>query len=165
MKETNEIGVPTPGLAAPSNGVVRSSNEFTRQAVTLILHLMRNLRSAGSEMNLEIELSYPQILTLYALLEKGTSTMSDLSRWLKISQGVATRTVDRLVEKGVVERGNDDRDRRVVLVSLTGEGEAYAERIMSEHLEKLDRILADIPDEKKANFLEMLQEIDERLEE
>lgn len=165
LKESNQGGDRPPRGGAPSSEAVKSPNAFTRQAVTLILHLMRNLRSASSEMSFDIELSYPQILMLYALLEKGTSTMSDLANWLRVTHGVATRTVDRLVEKGVVERRHDEKDRRVVLVSLTDEGREYAERIISVHLDKLDRILSDIPEEKKANFLDMLLEIDQRLEE
>jgi len=70
-----------------------------RQAVMLILHIMRNLRQSGMEIGSDIELSYPQILILYALLENGAATMGELSRWLKITQGVATRTVDGLVDK------------------------------------------------------------------
>ncbi len=164
-KENNQERAGTGAGELSTSGEARSSEWFTLQAVTLILHLMRNLRTVSGEINFDIELSYPQILMLYALLEKGTSTMSDLSRWLKVSQGVATRTVDRLVEKGVARRRHDDKDRRVVLVSLTEEGREYAERIISVHLDKLDRILSDIPDEKKSNFLEMLKEIDCRLEE
>src|SRR5450756_831211 len=118
--------------------------EFSRRVVILSLHIMRNLRSAGTEVNLDVELSYPQILVLYALLEKPTCMRSELSKWLKISHSVATRTVDRLVEKGMVERRHSDEDRRVVLVTLTSKGEEYVQRMISAHLEKMNKVFSKV---------------------
>ena len=137
---------------------------FTRQAVMLILHIMRNLRTAGMEVNLDIELSYPQILVLYALLEKGTSSMSELSKWLKISHGVATRTVDRLVDKGMVERRHGIEDRRVVLVSLSPNGEDYAEKMITYHLEEMNKVFSSVPSRERQGFIRLLAEIDKQLE-
>jgi DNA-binding MarR family transcriptional regulator len=139
--------------------------EVTRQTMMLILHIMRNLRSAGSEVTLNVELSYPQILVLYALLEKPDCKMSDLSNWLKISHGVATRTVDRLVEKGMVERRHGDEDRRVVLVSLSSEGKEYAEKMIGSHLEKMTEVLSRVKAGELEAFLRLLGEIDRQLEE
>jgi MarR family transcriptional regulator for hemolysin len=137
---------------------------FTRQAVMLILHIMRNLRTAGMEVDLDVELSYPQVLVLYALLEKGTCTMSELSKWLKISHGVATRTVDRLVEKGMVERRHGSEDRRVVLVSLSPEGEDYAEKMITCHLEEMNKVFSGVPAREREGFIGLLAEIDKQLD-
>jgi MarR family transcriptional regulator for hemolysin len=137
---------------------------FTRQAVMLILHIMRNLRTAGMEVDLDVELSYPQVLVLYALLEKGTCTMSELSKWLKISHGVATRTVDRLVEKGMVERRHGSEDRRVVLVSLSPGGEDYAEKMITCHLEEMNKVFSGVPAREREGFIGLLAEIDKQLE-
>jgi DNA-binding MarR family transcriptional regulator len=137
---------------------------FTRQAVMLILHIMRNLRTAGMEVDLDVELSYPQVLVLYALLEKGTCTMSELSKWLKISHGVATRTVDRLVEKGMVERRHGSEDRRVVLVSLSPEGADYSEKMITCHLEEMNKVFSGVPAREREGFISLLAEIDRQLE-
>lgn len=140
-------------------------SDLTRQAVMLILHIMRNFRHSGLEMMTEVEVSYSQILVLYALLETGEATMSELSKWLKISHGVATRTVDRLVEKGMVERRRDDADRRVVLVSLSKEGRDFAEKMIGVHLEKMDEVFQSVGKEKRESFLELLAQINRLLEE
>lgn len=138
---------------------------FTRQAVMKILHIMRNLRNSGMEMNFEIELSYPQMLMMYVLLETGPATMSQISNWLKVSHGVATRTVDRLVEKGIVERERDTHDRRVVHVSLSTGGREYAEKMITYHLEKLNKVFETVSPHDLDAFLNLLDEIDKRLDE
>jgi DNA-binding MarR family transcriptional regulator len=140
-------------------------SEFTLQAVMLILHIMRNFRHSGLKMMTEVEVSYSQVLVLYALLETGKATMSELSSWLKISHGVATRTVDRLVEKGMVERWRDDEDRRVVFVSLSKDGRDFAEKMIGVHLEKMDKIFRSVGKEQRESFLELLSQVNELLEE
>ncbi len=138
---------------------------FTRQAVMKILHIMRNLRNSGMEMNFEIELSYPQMLMMYVLLETGPATMTQISNWLKVSHGVATRTVDRLLEKGIVERERDTHDRRVVLVSLSTDGREYAEKLITYHLEKLNQVFETVSPDDLGAFFNLLDEIDRRLDE
>ena len=136
-----------------------------RQVVMLILHIMRNLRQSGMEIGSDIELSYPQILILYALLENGAATMGELSRWLKITQGVATRTVDGLVDKGLVERVRDEEDRRVVTVRLSARGQQHAEQMITLHLEKLHEVFLEIKPADRKAFVDVLAQIDSRLEE
>ena len=138
---------------------------YTRQAVMIILHIMRNLRGADYESGMDVELSYPQILALYALLESGTTTMSELAGWLKISHGVATRTADRLVDKGLAERWRSQKDRRVVHVRLSSKGEEFAERMISNHLDLMDEVFRGVPAGQRTAFLDLLKEIDRKLEE
>jgi len=138
---------------------------YTRQAIMIILHIMRNLRGADYESGMDVELSYPQIVALYALLESGTTTMSELAGWLKISHSVATRTADRLVAKGLVERWRSEEDRRVVKVRLSESGREFAERMISSHLDLMNEVFGGVPDGERAAFLDLLKEIDAKLEE
>jgi DNA-binding MarR family transcriptional regulator len=48
--------------------------------------------------------------------------MADMSRSMQVSKSGVTRLVDRLVERGLVERAACPSDRRVVYVGLTDEG-------------------------------------------
>ena len=45
--------------------------------------------------------------------------MSDLSRFLLVSNGNVTGIVDRLVSEGLVQRGQRNGDRRTSIVQLT----------------------------------------------
>ena len=141
------------------------TDEFLRRAVMIIIHIIRNLRSASTDITFEIELTYPQNLALQALMENSPSTMSDFANWLKISHGVATRTVDRLVEKGLVERRHDEADRRVVLVSLSEKGREYAEKIVANHLERLGSVFEAVNEEQRQAFMSLLEQIDRQLDE
>jgi DNA-binding MarR family transcriptional regulator len=141
------------------------ADEYTLKTVMTIQQIMRNMRSAGIQMPTEVEMSYPQMVALFALFDTGPVTMGELSQWLKVSHGVATRLVDRLVEKGMVERHRDDADRRVVIAGLSGEGQEYARQVIAFHLEKISKAFEEVAPEKLEVFMELLEQVNRYLEE
>ncbi|WP_413451161.1 MarR family transcriptional regulator [Georgenia phoenicis] len=67
-----------------------------------------------------------QQLKLVALLAThGPLGGHDLARHLEVSMPTVSGIVDRLVERGMVERREDPSDRRVRLTALSPEGEAF----------------------------------------
>ena len=69
----------------------------------------------------------------------GAARMSDLAQQVLISRATTTRVVDRLVERGWVERTRDDVDRRVVRVALSAEGRRELRRAARVHLDGIAR--------------------------
>lgn len=67
--------------------------------------------------------------------------MTDLSRYLMISKPAATQAMDRLVKLGLVERVNDENDRRVVYVQPTEEGKKQFKEEMERRLGFIDRVV------------------------
>ena len=77
----------------------------------------------------ETELTMPQVRTLF-FLGHGPKRMSELASYLGSGMSSATSMIDRLVGKGLVERVEDESDRRVVACRLTGPGEEIVERFL-----------------------------------
>ena len=59
--------------------------------------------------------------------------ISELNRHVLLSQPALSRLVDRLAERGLVERQPDPADGRRVRLSLTGAGQAVQRRIGRRH--------------------------------
>ena len=74
-------------------------------------------------------ISSTQLHILFMLMSDGPTTMSHLADGLNVSLPSVTGIVDRMVEHGLVERGRDADDRRVVTVSPTAAGRAAVEEI------------------------------------
>jgi DNA-binding MarR family transcriptional regulator len=74
-------------------------------------------------------ISSTQLHVLFMLMSDGPSTMSNLAESLNVSLPNVTGLIDRMVEHGLVERGRDSDDRRVVTVSTTAAGRATVEEI------------------------------------
>ena len=138
---------------------------YAHDVGTNIIQIMRKLRSPGSAFKEELELSMPQTMLLAELNETGTASMSELSNRLKITPGVTTRMVDRLLEKGLVERERDQVDRRMVRVSPSKRGREYAEKMAGYYREKIKAIFRGVSMDEREEFLMFLQKINQQLEE
>ena len=83
----------------------------------------------------------PQLKVLFVVDWLGPVSMSQLAARLHLSVSAATGLVDRIVEHGLAQREADSRDRRVVRVASTAEGQALVLRLHSAGSERLGRIL------------------------
>lgn len=78
----------------------------------------------------ELDISPPQFHTL-RLLEPGSEIpMRALAESLVCDASNVTGIVDRLEARGLVERRSAAHDRRVKMLALTPEGEAFRERML-----------------------------------
>ncbi|HEX4036135.1 MAG TPA: MarR family transcriptional regulator [Solirubrobacteraceae bacterium] len=68
------------------------------------------------------ELSYAQYCLLFGLADRGELSASELAGLAEVSPATATQMLDSLATGGFVERSRSERDRRLVLVSLTVRG-------------------------------------------
>ena len=63
-------------------------------------------------------ISESQGLIIRTLMQHGEMKVSDIAKQLDLSNSTVSGIVDRLVEKGVVDRKRSEQDRRVVMISL-----------------------------------------------
>ena len=103
------------------------------------LHSKRVARESG--------LTIPQIVVLQSIRDLGEVTTKQISRRVSLSQGTVTSILDRLEERGLVERYRSRTDRRVVHTRLTKDGKAA--------LRKAPPLLHE-------RFLEQFEELAER---
>jgi len=80
---------------------------------------------------LELNMSTPQFKALLLISEEEGIRMRELARRLGGSFSNATVLVDRLVDRGLVERLADSQDRRVVLVQSTEEGQRLIQQLVT----------------------------------
>ena len=81
---------------------------------------VRRLR--GRDTHRPEELSYAQYCLLFGLADRGELSASELAGLADVAPATATQMLDSLVAGGFVERSRSERDRRMVLVSLTSGG-------------------------------------------
>jgi len=89
---------------------------------------------------------------------------SELLRQTLVTSGTMTNRVDRLVERGSVERGPDPRDRRGVLVRLTESGRARVDAGFEALLESERALLAGLSSRRRADLAALLRELTLRVD-
>lgn len=64
-------------------------------------------------------------------------TVGEIAEYLLVRPNTAVELVDRTQELGLIERSRDERDHRVVRLTLTDEGRARLDALSAEHVEEL----------------------------
>jgi len=74
-------------------------------------------------------LTYPQYLVMLVIWEDGSQTASAIAKRLRLPPSAITPLVDKLVERGVVQRIPSEFDRRQIAIEMTEEGYALKDKI------------------------------------
>jgi DNA-binding MarR family transcriptional regulator len=105
-------------------------NFMLTQSVGFTLAKARNLVTAEIDAALkEYDISSQQMGILLSLHRAMAKTPFELSTLLGIDTGLMTRTLDKLEDKGLLERSRSGDDRRIVNLTLTEKGQEVATRI------------------------------------
>jgi DNA-binding MarR family transcriptional regulator len=86
-------------------------------------------------------------------------TMSELSAELNVPMSTATRIVDGLVQRGMVERVNDPKDRRVVRVGMSQNGRKLYETGRAYSKQRIANLLKEFSAEEQAQLLSMMNKL------
>jgi DNA-binding MarR family transcriptional regulator len=82
-----------------------------------------------------------QALRFLALANRFSRTPRGLTAWLGQTKGSVSQTIAALVAKGLVDRGGDEADRRVVRLNLTMAGRALVDAPPKPNAEDLLSVL------------------------
>lgn len=74
------------------------------------------------------DITAPQLVCLLTLVRQGPLTVKALSQAIDLSPSTTVGVIDRLEAKGLATRTRSASDRRQVMVSVTVQGEATAQR-------------------------------------
>lgn len=133
-----------------------------KDRLRLWIRLLRAARVVEGELRerlkTQFEMTLPRFDVMSALYrERDGMLMSDLSRFLLVSNGNVTGIVDRLVSDGFVVRSNREGDRRTSIVRLTEAGEIRFADMASAHENWIEELLKDISEEDARRLSSMLK--------
>ena len=101
---------------------------------------------------------YDVMATLRRSGEPYELTAGDLVRQTMVTTGAITNRIDRLAERGLVERAGAE-DRRKVIVRLTDRGRQLVDEIVNHHLDTEREILASLSPRQQADLANILRTV------
>ena len=96
----------------------------------------------------------------HAIVEIGRAeelSLNELAALLNLDNSTTSRTVNNLVEQGMLERYEDTNDRRYLRIRLTEAGKASYTSIEERMNSYFQNIMEAIPEEKREQLIESLQ--------
>jgi DNA-binding MarR family transcriptional regulator len=142
---------------AGKNGV-RSVEEDVRDLLRLFPRVVRSLRrcSPPEPLRQAFEagtLGPRHIPVLFSLALEGPATVSELAGRIALAPATTSLLVNELSRAQLVDRREDDNDRRRTIVSLPDELRPLMEVRAQEHAEPLRRTLERLQPEARAHFI------------
>ena len=121
----------------------------SKQKLRLWLRLLRASRAIEAELRARLRVEFgttlPKFDVMAALARKGAGmTMTELSRFLMVSNGNVTGIIDRLVAEGLVVRLAHAGDRRATFVRLTPKGAQQFQAMAKAHAAWVGELLAEV---------------------
>ncbi|HEX8977412.1 MAG TPA: MarR family transcriptional regulator [Solirubrobacteraceae bacterium] len=97
-----------------------------------------------------LELSFTQIKLLHQLDGAPRElTLKEAAERVPLSLAAASRTVDDLVRRGMIQRHEDSEDRRMKRVGLTSEGRSVMRRLNAARLNGLERFTTTLTEDER----------------
>lgn len=106
-----------------------------------------------------LELCGSDFAVLEALLHRGALPINEIGKKVLLTSGSITTAVDRLEEKGLVERRAAKDDRRAKIVHLTSDGRRLITRAFAEHAADMERLAGDLSRDERATLIRLLKKI------
>lgn len=89
----------------------------------------------------------------------GRMTMSELAHWGQMPKQQMTKLVNRLVERGFVERVYDPSDRRIIRIQITGQALDYIDHFLKEEAGCFRSLLEPLSEEDREEFRQGIESI------
>ena len=130
--------------------MVDPSSEFVRQFPPAAYRRLSNFRfairkylhfseQAARESGFEPQ-QYQLLLTVKGLPENVPPTITALSDRLCLRHHSTVELVNRMVNRGMIERRSSDEDRRQALIALTADGEQALEQLCILHWQEMQKL-------------------------
>lgn len=136
---------------APPGGRPAAANAARRARVEQVGELFLQTLEARSLMQpspvLQLDLTMPQLKALVAIGLRGPMRLNHLAEAIGATPTGVTGIVDRLAERGYLERSSDPSDRRATVVALRAPGEAVLTEMYAAGREDIQRVLAGMADD------------------
>ncbi len=101
--------------------------------------------------------SYYHVLGV--LIKRGDLPMSEIGRRVHISKSNMTSLIDKLVEKELVKRVPDEKDRRVINIAITDKGKGLLWNWKKRSNNEIKRSLSALSDEDLEKFYQSVENI------
>lgn len=124
---------------------------LARANASIQTHLHANVGAHG--------LTLTEFGILEVLYHKGPLLLGEVQKRILVSSGGVTYLVDRLEEKGLVERRACTEDRRARYAALTPQGEALIARIFPLHAELIQEVMGTLSLQEQRQAVELLRRL------
>lgn len=136
-------------------------DQVSTEQLDAVLAAARVLAGVTAESISQVDdvVTVPQLRVLVLTSTEGRLNLGAVARALGVHASNATRTVDRLVNAGLLHRRDDPADRRQVELTLTDQGAALVDAVLSHRRTWAMRTLSQMPADDRRALVPVLRSL------
>lgn len=104
----------------------------------------------------EEHLSFSQVAALHIIDREGIVNVNDISTSLHLSMSATSRMIDELVKKDLIERKEDQENRRAKTLSLTNSGKKFMDTLSIERVKIIEESAQALTDKVPLKILKIV---------
>ncbi len=139
-------------------------HDLLERFVDAVEYLNRQLHRANLKEWESMDMTIPQVKALVLLEGVGPMRMGAIASHLGSTLSASTNIIDRLVEKGLVERHSDSHDRRVVVCKSTDRGRQAVDQFWRIGRERILPIAEAMDPQQLAGAVRVLEGLRDTIE-
>lgn len=150
----------------PADGISAVRHRVGDPSYDVLVALRRIIRATdmhSKRVSKESGLTTAQVVILQSIRDLGEVTTGRISDQVNLSQGTVTTIMDRLEQRGLIERYRSDRDRRVVHARLTETGVSALQKAPPLLHHRFIESFAGLDSSKQAQIVTTLEDVAEML--
>ena len=137
----------------------RDTDKFTEAIQVIFPKLMHYLSAEENRELTGLGITPGQINALLVLHFTDQLTMGELSAEIYLAESAATRLVNRLVNLNLVRRRGDEKDRRIVRVSLTAYGRQLARLVFERRSFRFNNLAHSLSGQEREMLIASLKAV------
>ncbi|MDY6826961.1 MAG: MarR family transcriptional regulator [Bacillota bacterium] len=141
------------------NSEYRSTGKFTAAIQTIFPKLKHYLSTEENRELTGLGITPGQINAMLVLYFNDNLTMGKLSSEIYLAESAATRLVNRLANMNLVKRRGDDKDRRIVRVTLTAYGRQLSKLVFERRSYRFNNLARRLSPDERENLVISLQTV------
>lgn len=135
------------------------AGEAARQEHEAVMSAARVLVAVSAQSVAAVEdvVTLPQLRVLVMVASRTAPNLGAVANGLDVHPSNATRTVERLVSAGLLDRRDDPTDRRNLVLELTAKGRELVDQVMGQRRVAIAAILERMPPGRRRSLVPVMR--------
>ena len=138
---------------------METQNQYDLRILRAIRRITRSIALHSRQLAAYSNITAPQLVCLSKVIENGPLTATAISRQMHVSPSTVVDILDRLEDKGLIQRERGRKDRRIVYITATEAGRTLAAETPSPLQKKLAQALKQLPESEQAEITAALEKV------
>lgn len=140
------------------------SDEINNEIIDMMSRLFRTMKHSMSFHSEHSHVTTLQFEVLWCIKKKKHAQMGEIAENFSVAMPTATALINKLIITKLVKRESDKKDRRIVRIALTKQGEKLLDEMAKQRNNRIHELLSYLSGKDKRDFLRILKTIVEKSE-